>query len=104
MLVVAAGEAAARQLRSEWAILALCVAGVLAASFSIALESMAKSITDRHDANLRDRARYRRRGRACSASIGAAAAGTILFAHRLGLLLGRSVITKLGPLGGRSGM
>jgi diacylglycerol kinase len=87
VLVVAAG-AVLRVSYAEWAILAVCIASVLAAElFNSALESMAKSITDQHDPRLGD-ALDIAAAAVLLASIGAAAAGAIIFAHRLGLLLG----------------
>jgi diacylglycerol kinase len=85
-LVVAAG-AALRVDCAEWAILAACIAGVLAAEqFNSALESMAKSVTDRSDPNVGNALDISAAAVLLS-SIGAAAAGTIVFAHRVGMLL-----------------
>jgi diacylglycerol kinase len=86
-LVVAAG-AALRIDCAEWAILAICIAGVLAAElFNSALESMARSVTDRSDPNVGN-ALDISAAAVLLISIGAAAAGTIVFAHRAGRLLG----------------
>jgi diacylglycerol kinase len=87
VLVVAAG-AALRVDCAEWAILALSIAGVLAAElFNSALESMAKSVTGRRDPNIGS-ALDMSAAAVLLSSIGAAAAGTIVFAHRAGALLG----------------
>ena len=86
-LVVAAG-AALRIDCAEWAILAVCIAAVLAAElFNSALESMARAVTDRRDSNVGD-ALDMAAGAVLMVSIGAAAAGTIVFVHRAGRLLG----------------
>lgn len=85
--VVAAG--AVLQLNCvEWCLLALCIAGVLTAEmFNSALESMAKAITGESDPHLGNSLDI---GSAAVlvASIGAAVVGTIIFAPRLGVLLG----------------
>ena len=86
VLVVAVGVAL-RVDCAEWAILAVCIAGVLAAElFNSALESMAKSVTGRSDPNVGN-ALDISAAAVLLTSIGAAAAGTIVFAHRVGILL-----------------
>ena len=72
----------------EWCLLVLCIAGVLTAEmFNSALESMAKAITGESDPHLGNSLDI---GSAAVllASIGASTIGTIVFAHRLGILLG----------------
>jgi diacylglycerol kinase len=72
----------------EWCVLLLCIAGVLTAEmFNSALESMAKAITGESDPHLGNSLDI---GSAAVlvASIGAAIVGTVVFAHRLLVLLG----------------
>jgi len=72
----------------EWCLLLLCIAGVLTAEMlNSAMESMAKAITDQHDPHLRIALDV---GSAAVllASTGAATVGTIIFANRLGMLVG----------------
>lgn len=72
----------------EWCVLLLCIAGVLTAEmFNSTLESMAKAITGESDPHLGNSLDI---GSAAVlvASIGAAVVGTLVFAHRLGILLG----------------
>ena len=72
----------------EWCLLLLCITGVLTAEmFNSALESMAKAITGESDPHLGNSLDI---GSAAVllASIGATVVGTIIFAHRLGILLG----------------
>ena len=86
-LVVAAG-AVLRVILIEWCLLLLCIAGVLTAEmFNSALESMAKAITGESDPHLGNSLDI---GSAAVllASVGAAVVGTIIFANRLGILLG----------------
>ena len=86
-LVVAAG-AVLRVSLIEWCLLLLCIAGVLTAEmFNSALESMAKAITGESDPHLGNSLDI---GSAAVllASVGAAVVGTIIFANRLGILLG----------------
>ena len=77
-----------RMPRLEWCVLLVCIATVLAAeTFNSALELLAKAITEEHDPRLADALDI---GSAAVlvASIGAALVGSILFLHRLGVLLG----------------
>jgi len=86
-LVVAAG-AVLRVSLIEWCLLLLCIAGVLTAEmFNSALESMAKAITGESDPHLGNSLDI---GSAAVllASLGATVVGTIIFANRLGMLLG----------------
>ena len=86
-LVVAAG-AVLRVILIEWCLLLLCIAGVLTAEmFNSALESMAKAITGESDPHLGNSLDI---GSAAVllASVGAAVVGTIIFANRVGILLG----------------
>jgi len=72
----------------EWCLLILCMAAVLTAEmFNSVIESMARSITDRHDPRLAD-ALDTASAAVLMASIGAALVGAIVFLHRLGVLLG----------------
>ena len=87
-VVVAAGVVLGVSL-VEWCLLALCIAGVLTAEmFNSALESMAKAITGQSDPHLGNSLDI---GSAAVllASIGASMVGAIIFAHRLGVILGR---------------
>jgi diacylglycerol kinase len=86
-LVVAAG-AVLRVSLVEWCLLLLCIAGVLTAEmFNSALESMAKAITGESDPHLGNSLDI---GSAAVllASVGATVVGTLIFANRLGMLLG----------------
>ena len=86
-LVVAAG-AVLRVSLIEWCLLLLCIAGVLTAEmFNSDLESMAKAITGESDPHLGNSLDI---GSAAVllASLGATVVGTIIFANRLGMLLG----------------
>jgi len=77
-----------RMPRVEWCVLLVCIALVLAAElFNSALELLAKAITDEQDPRLADALDI---GSAAVlvASLGAALVGSILFLHRLGVLLG----------------
>ena len=66
----------------------ICIAAVLAAElFNMPLESMARSVTARSDPNVGN-ALDISAAAVLLTSIGAAAAGTIVFAHRAGSLLG----------------
>ena len=72
----------------EWCLLLLCIAGVLTAEMlNSALESMAKAITEEHNPHLAVALDV---GSAAVllASTAAATVGTLIFVHRLGLLLG----------------
>jgi diacylglycerol kinase len=85
--VVAAGAVLGVDL-TEWCLLLLCIAAVLTAEmFNSALESMAKAITGENDPHLGNSLDI---GSAAVllASIGASIVGSIIFAHRLGILLG----------------
>ena len=85
-VVIAAGVVLGVSLE-EWCLLVLCIAGVLVAEmFNSAFESMAKAITGESDPHLGNSLDI---GSAAvlMASIGASAVGTIIFAHRLGILL-----------------
>jgi diacylglycerol kinase len=73
--------------RYEWCLLLLCITGVLVAEmFNSALEAMAKAVTSESHPHLRDSLDI---GAAAVlvASIGAAIVGTLIFGHRLGILL-----------------
>ncbi len=89
--VAAAVLAAAAALRidaSQWCLLLLCIAGVLAAEmFNSALESMARSITEEENPHIRD-ALDIASGAVLTAAFGAIAVGVVLFGHRAGQLLG----------------
>ncbi len=72
----------------EWCMLLLCIGGVVTAElFNSALESMAKAVTRQADSDVGNALNI---GSAAvlAASITAAAVGTIIFAHRLVILLG----------------
>jgi len=72
--------------RIEWCLLAVCIAGVLAAElFNSALEAMAKAITHEHNP-LVGAALDIGSAAVLIAAIGAAAVGATVFVHRLGLL------------------
>jgi diacylglycerol kinase len=71
----------------EWYILLLCIAGVLTAEmFNSALESMAKAITDQRNAHLGN-ALDIAAAAVLLASFFAALIGTLIFAHRLAVVL-----------------
>jgi len=71
---------------SEWCVLLLCIAIVLAAEmFNSALESLAKAITDQWDPHV-GRALNIGSGAVLIASIGAVIVGTIVFVNRLCLM------------------
>jgi diacylglycerol kinase len=81
--VVAAGVVLGISL-TEWCLVAICIAGVIAAEmFNSALESMAKAITGESHPHLGNSLDI---GSAAVlvAAIGAAAVGAIIFGHRLG--------------------
>ena len=86
-VVVAAGAVLEVDLY-EWCLLLLCIAGVMTAEmFNSALESMAKAITSQsnpHIGNSLDIAA----AAVLIASIGASLVGTIIFARRVGIMLG----------------
>ena len=85
--VVAAG-AVLRVNLYDWCLLLLCIAGVVTAEmFNSALESMAKAVTGKNDPHLGNSLDI---GAAAvlAASIGASIVGTIIFAYRLGVLVG----------------
>lgn len=72
----------------EWCLLALCIAGVMTAEmFNSAFESMAKAITGQPDPHLGNSLDI---GSAAvlTASIGATIVGTLVFGHRVAVLLG----------------
>jgi diacylglycerol kinase len=72
----------------EWCLLVLCIAGVMTAEmFNSSLESMAKAITGERDPHLGNSLDIAAAA-VLVASIGAAIIGTIIFTHRLGVLLG----------------
>lgn len=74
--------------RIEWCLLALCIAGVLTTEmFNSALESMAKAITHESHPHLGNSLDIGS-GAVLTASIGASIVGSIIFGHRLGVLLG----------------
>ncbi len=84
--VVAAAAALGASL-SEWCLLLLCITVVLTAEmFNSALESMAKAITRDHDPDL-GKALDIGSAAVLAASMGAAIVGTVIFVHRLGILL-----------------
>ena len=85
-VVIAAGVALGVSV-TEWCLLLLCIVGVLTAEmFNSALESMAKAITGQSNPHLGNSLDI---GSAAVllASIGASVVGTIVFAHRIGILL-----------------
>jgi diacylglycerol kinase len=72
--------------RIEWCLLALCIATVLAAEmFNSAIEHLARAITSDENATIRD-ALDIGAGAVLVATLGAAAVGAVVFAHRLGAL------------------
>lgn len=86
--VVAATGAVLGVNRYEWCLLLLCIAGVMTAEmFNSALESMAKAITYEEHPHIGNSLDI---GAAAVlvASIGASIVGTIIFAHRLAVMLG----------------
>ncbi len=73
--------------RLEWCVLVLCIAAVLAAElFNTAIEQLARAVTSEHDDHVRD-ALDASGGAVLLTTIGAAAAGSLVFVYRLGCLL-----------------
>jgi diacylglycerol kinase len=86
--VVLLAAAVLRMPLLEWCLLLLCIAGVLAAEmFNSALESMAKAITDQHDPHVGN-ALDIAAAAVLLTSIAAALVGTLIFTHRLAIILG----------------
>lgn len=86
VIVIVAGVAV-QVSRIEWCILAICITGVLTAEmFNSSLESMAKAITGESHPHLGNSLDIGS-GAVLIASIGAATVGTIIFAHRIVILL-----------------
>lgn len=86
VLVTAAGVVL-RIDRMEWCLVGLCIIAVLAAEmFNSALERMAKAIDRRHNTDL-GAALDIASGAVLTVSFGAAVIGTIVFLHRLGVIL-----------------
>ena len=84
--VVAAGVVL-QVLLVEWCLLVLCIVAVVAAELAnTAIERLAKAITHEHSDEIRD-ALDVTSGAVLLAAIGAAVVGTIVFLHRLGVLL-----------------
>ncbi len=72
----------------EWCVLLLCIAGVLTAEmFNSALESLARAITPEHSPAVGEGLDMASAA-VLMAAIGSASIGTILFIHRLGVLIG----------------
>ncbi len=72
----------------EWCILLLCIFSVLTAEmFNSAMESMAKAITDRSDPHLGISLDIGS-GAVLIASIGSTIVGTLVFGHRVAVLVG----------------
>ncbi len=72
----------------EWCLLVLSIVAVLAAElFNTAIEHLARAVTREQNEEIRD-ALDTSSGAVLLAAIGAAAVGTIVFAHRLGCALG----------------
>ena len=85
--VIAAGVALEVDL-VQWCLLALCIAGVLAAEmFNSALEHLARAVKRDRDPEL-GLALDIGSGAVLLAALGAATVGAIVFGHRLGVLLG----------------
>jgi diacylglycerol kinase len=71
----------------EWCLLVLCIVAVVAAELAnTAIEHLARAITQDHSEEIRD-ALDVTSGAVLLAAIGAAVVGTIVFLHRLGVLL-----------------
>lgn len=71
----------------EWCVLILCVAAVMIAElFNTALEHLARAVTREHDEEIRD-ALDTSSGAVLLVAIGAAIAGSLIFMHRLGVML-----------------
>ena len=68
---------------TEWCVLLLCIAGVLAAeTFNSSIEALAKAVTSEHDENV-GRGLDIAAGAVLLTAIGAAAVGLIIFVPRL---------------------
>jgi diacylglycerol kinase len=86
--VVLAAGAVLRVEFCDWCLLLLCIAGVMTAEmFNSALESMAKAISSQSDPHLGS-ALDIAAAAVLTASIAAALVGTIIFARRVGIMLG----------------
>ncbi len=86
VLVVIAGAALGVSL-IEWCVLILCVAAVTVAElFNTALEHLARAITREDNDEIRD-ALDTSSGAVLLVAIGAAIAGSLIFIHRLGVVL-----------------
>jgi diacylglycerol kinase len=71
----------------EWCVLILCVAAVMIAElFNTALEHLARAVTREHNEEIRD-ALDTSSGAVLLVAIGAAIAGSLIFMHRLGVVL-----------------
>lgn len=71
----------------EWCVLILCVAAVtIAELFNTALEHLARAVTHEHNEEIRD-ALDTSSGAVLLVAIGAAIAGSLIFMHRLGVVL-----------------
>ena len=71
----------------EWCLLVLCIVAVVAAELAnTAIEHLARAITDEHNEEIRD-ALDVTSGAVLLAAISAAIVGTLVFLHRLGILL-----------------
>ena len=83
-LVVVIAAAALAISPSQWCLLALCIATVLAAEmFNTAIEHLARAITPEHNASIRD-ALDMSAGGVLVAALGAALVGAVVFVQRLG--------------------
>lgn len=72
----------------QWCVLLLCIAAVLTAEmFNSALESLARAVTRQHDPHI-GQALDTGSAAVLVSALGAATVGTLIFAHRLGQLLG----------------
>lgn len=87
MVVVVAGVVLGVSL-VEWCVLILCVTAVMIAElFNTALEHLARAVTREFDEEVRD-ALDTSSGAVLLVALGAAIAGSLIFVHRLGVLLG----------------
>lgn len=87
-ILVVAGGAYFQVTATEWCLLVLCIASVLAAElFNTAIERLARAITQDHDPNIGD-ALDIASGAVLLAALGSATVGAIIFVPRLISILG----------------
>jgi diacylglycerol kinase len=87
-LLVIVAAAVLRMNTVEWALLLLCIGGVLAAElFNSALEALARAVTSQENPHIRD-ALDIAGGAVLTAALTSIAVGVAVFGHRAGQMLG----------------